>query len=86
MVMLNFEIPDEILHSLGMSSTEFANKMRLYSALQFFKDRKLSLGKAAMLAGMEKVQFVLELDKFEIPLINYDSEELEQELAAFQEK
>ena len=84
--MLNFEIPDEILYSLNMSSTEFINKMRLYSALQFFKDRKLSLGKAAVLAGMEKVRFAFELGKLEIPLINYDSEELEQELAAFQEK
>jgi predicted HTH domain antitoxin len=86
MASINFEIPDDILYSLNENRTEFINKIRLYSALQLFKDHKLSLGKAAQLAGMKKEHFMFELDKFEIPLIDYDSEELDQELAAFRQK
>ena len=86
MASINFEIPDDILYSLNEDRTEFINKIRLYSALQLYKDHKLSIGKAAQLAGMKKEHFMFELDKFEIPMIDYDSEELEQELAAFSQK
>ena len=84
MASINFEIPDDILYSLNENRAEFINKIRLYSAIQLYKDHKLSLGKAARLAGIEKMCFMFELGKFEIPVINYDDEELEQELAAFQ--
>jgi predicted HTH domain antitoxin len=84
MASVRFEIPEEILYTLNENITEFTLQMRLFTALQLFKKHKLSLGKAANLAGMGKDQFMLELDRNDIPFIDYDPDELEQELARFE--
>jgi predicted HTH domain antitoxin len=84
MASVRFEIPEEILYALNENIAEFTLQMRLFTALQLFKKHKLSLGKAANLAGMDKDQFMLELDRNEIPLIDYNPEELEEELARFE--
>ncbi|NIM18341.1 MAG: UPF0175 family protein [Candidatus Aminicenantes bacterium] len=84
MASVQFEIPEEILYALNESITEFTLQMRLFTALHLFKKHKLSLGKAANLAGMDKDQFMIELDRSEIPLIDYDPLELEEELARFE--
>ncbi len=81
MANVQIEIPEEILYTLNESVTEFTMQMRLFTAMQLFKKHKLSLGKAAKLAGINKEQFMLELDRNEIPLIDYDPNELEEELA-----
>ena len=54
--------------------------MRLLTALQLFKEHKLSLGKAAELSGLNKEGFIFELDRYKIPLIDYDAAELDEEL------
>jgi len=78
-----FEIPVDILNSLNQDKKEFTEQSRLYTALQLFKEHKLSSGQAAALAGMNKFQFWMELGKHEIPLIDYDPSELEDELKRF---
>jgi len=83
MARVQLEIPEEILYTLNESTAEFTLQMRLFTALQLFKRHKLSLGKAAKLAGMDKEQFMIELDKNEIPLIDYNPDELEDELERF---
>ena len=85
MASVRFEIPEEILYALNESVTEFTLQMRLFTALQLFKNHKLSLGKAAELAGMNKDQFILELDRNKVPLIDYNPDELEEELARFEQ-
>jgi predicted HTH domain antitoxin len=82
-IRINFEIPKDILNSLNASADEFVAQMRLFAALHLFKTHKLTLGKAAELAGINKEHFVLELDRHEIPLIDYDANELVLELGAF---
>ena len=62
---------------------EFTEDIRLFSALHFFKMHKLSLGKAAELANMDKEAFIYQLGKFKIPLIDYDPGDLEKELLRF---
>lgn len=83
MASVHFEIPDEILYALNENITEFTSQVRLFTALQLFKRHKLSLGKAADLAGMDKEQFMVEMDRHEIPLIDYDPDELDEELKRF---
>ena len=73
----------KLLYSLNVNRAEFTRQMRLYSALQLFKDHKLSLGKAAVVAGIKKELFMFECDRYKIPLIDYDPDELDQEAAAF---
>lgn len=79
-----FDIPESILHALNQNRDEFTQQTRLFAALQLFKNHKLTFGQASELAGMNKERFLVELDKYGIDLIDYDTSELEEELERFQ--
>jgi len=83
MAKVHFEIPEDILYALNENIIDFTSQTRLFTALQLFSRHKLSLGKAAQLAGIKKEHFLMEMDKYDIPLIDYEPEELEEELARF---
>lgn len=83
MTDIKFKIPEEILNALNQDKIEFTKQSRLYTALQLFKNHKLSFGKAAELAGLSKDEFLIELDKNNIDYISYNSEELKSELKRF---
>ena len=80
---ITYKIPEEILFSLNQNKAEFTKQSRLFTALQLFKNHKLSFGKAAELAGLSKDEFLIELDKYNIDYISYESEELKSELERF---
>ena len=80
---VRFEIPEDILNALNQNILEFTKQLRLFTALQFFKNHKLSFGKAAELAGLSRDDFLIELDKNEVDFIAYDPSELEEELERF---
>ena len=81
---IHFEIPEDILNALNQNINEFTQQTRLYTALQLFKNHKLSFGKAEELAGISKDEFLIELDKNNIDFISYDPSELEAELERFE--
>ena len=80
---ISFQISESILQALNQNQDEFINQMRLFTALQLFKNQKLSFGQAAELAGLNRERFLIELDNYNIDLIDYDPSELEQELERF---
>jgi len=80
---INFEISESLLHALNESREEFIQHLRLFTALQLFKNHKLSFGQAAELAGMNRERFLIELDNYDIDFIDYDVSELEEELKRF---
>jgi len=82
---VSFEVSDSVLLALNENQVEFARHLRLLAALQFFKDHKLSLGKAAELAGVTKERFVIELDDHDIDLVSYEASELTGELERFRQ-
>ena len=83
MTDIKFKIPIDILNALNQDKVEFTKQSRLYTALQLFKNHKLSFGKAAELAVLSKDEFLIELDKNNIDYISYNSEELKSELKRF---
>lgn len=80
---IKFEIPESILNSLNQSSDEFTKQLRLYTALYLFKKHKLSLGQAAELAELSREHFLIELNRNEIDVIDYNPDELREELNRF---
>ena len=76
--------------SLKVSKDEFINEMKLYTAINLYKKRKLSLGKAAQLLNVDRIDFINILKKEKIPIFDYtineideivsDAKELEKEL------
>ncbi|HEX9652871.1 MAG TPA: UPF0175 family protein [bacterium] len=81
---ITFQIPESILHSLNQNREEFTLQTRLLTALQLFKNHKLTFGQATELAGMNREEFLSEVDKYEIDLIDYSASELDEELERFQ--
>ena len=83
LAQVKFAIPEDVIFSLNVNIDEFTSKMKLFMALHLFKSHKLTLGKAAKLAGIDRDEFIIKLDRFQIPLIDYEPEELEKELERF---
>jgi len=80
MKTLVIDYPEDILLSLNETPEEFKNKLKLLAAIKLYEIGKLSLGKAAELAGMNKVDFMFELGKYNVPVIKYSVESLEDEI------
>jgi len=67
-------IPDEILEGSGLTVED----IRLDVAISLYQREKVSLGKAAEIAGMNRWEFQKELAERKIPL-NYSISDLEKD-------
>jgi len=74
-------IPDDILLSINMSEDLLIQEIRHHLAFKLFAEGRLSSGKAAKLAGMTKIVFLIEAGKREIDILPYSPDELKRELA-----
>jgi predicted HTH domain antitoxin len=79
-VELKLNVPEEILYTLNESKNSFIKQMKFFTALEFFRLHKLSMGKAAELAEMDKVDFMLEAGKSGVAVIDYEIEDFNEEL------
>ncbi len=57
-----------------------AEEVRTVAAVKLFELERISLGQAAVLAGLTVREFVDVLDHYEVAVINYTPEELEAEV------
>lgn len=76
---INIPVSEEVLFVLKKDEKSLCEEARRILAVQFFKERKLSLGKAAELAGMDKDDFVILLGRNQIDIYQYTERELEEE-------
>lgn len=77
---LTIEYTDDILFSLGLSDKEFSKEAKFLLAAKLYELGRLSSGKAAKLAEMQRVEFLFSLSKVGVPLSNLTSEDLADEL------
>ena len=78
---LTIPYPEDLLLSLKESPEEFEREARLLLAVKLYKLGKVSTGRAAELAGMGRVDFLLALGRFGLSPIGVDPQELERDLA-----
>jgi len=78
---ISFEVSQDILDTLKVGSDELLQRMRLLTAIDYFQENKLSLGKAAELAGMNRLDFMDILSKKKLVIFDYDESELNTELS-----
>src|SRR5260370_28655052 len=79
-VKIELEIPEEILNNLKQSTEEFKNELKLMMAIELYKKKRLSLGKAAVLCGFSKIGFIDILNFRGEPVFHYTDEEIEEEI------
>jgi predicted HTH domain antitoxin len=76
------DLPEEIYLSLsasGLTKERIANESRKLLALKCFKEKVLSLGRAAELSGLSKWDFIEYLSENDVPVFDYDQDEMKRE-------
>ncbi|MEW5829527.1 MAG: UPF0175 family protein [Chloroflexota bacterium] len=85
MVVVETRLPEDIFNTLqarGLFKDVLAEETRRLLALRFYRERVLSLGRAARLAGLSRWEFLELLSENEIPVLDYSREELGREFEA----
>jgi predicted HTH domain antitoxin len=80
MSAVQLEIPEETLISLKTDAESFAQDLKMLAAVKLFELGKLSSGRAAQLAGMTRVEFLLALRHFNVSPLQMTAEELRQDI------
>ena len=80
MQTLSIPYSDDLLVSSGLSKERLERELRFLLAVKLFELRRLSVGKAAQLCGMGKLDFMDELGRMGIAVINLDDEQIRDEL------
>ena len=75
-------VPEDVyltLRANGFYRQALSDQFKSLFALYAYKNHLLSLGKAALFAGMGRWEFIDFLSENNIPVIDFDEEELEEE-------
>jgi len=75
-VNISFSVNQGILTSLKETKDEFTKEVLFLSALLFYRKRKLSLEKAAELAGYTRIDFIQKLQEEKEYIFDYSDNEL----------
>lgn len=77
---VSFNVPVDILASLKIGARGLESGMRRSLAVQYYKNKRLSLGKSAKLAGMNRIDFMDHLAAEGCVVFDYDESTLKEEL------
>jgi predicted HTH domain antitoxin len=74
------EVPNSYLDAMHSAPNDFAQEAKLAMAAKLFEMKRLSSGMAANLIGMDRVEFLAQLQRYGVPMIDLDSDELAQDI------
>lgn len=77
---LTIDYIDDLLITSGKSPQALEDELRFLLAVKLFELHRLSLGKAAEFCGMNKLRFMFELGRLQVPIINLDDDQIADEL------
>jgi len=81
MTTIEVVLPEDVFLALRKSPGEVARDVRIAAAVEWYAEGLASQGKAAELAGLSRPEFLDELAKRKVPVIQMTVEELKAELA-----
>jgi predicted HTH domain antitoxin len=73
---ISFSVKADILLSLKENAEEFTQNLRFLSALMLYRKNRLSLGKAAELAGYTKLDFIDKLKAENEAVFDFNEQEM----------
>ena len=77
---LSIDYPDNFTASFNQSKDAFEREAKMAMAVKLFEIGRLTSGQAAHMAGVSRVQFLLECSRFGVPSVSWEQEEIEAEL------
>lgn len=72
---------EDLMLASGRSAEELERELRILLAIKLFELKRVSVGRAAEIAGMGKVAFLDELGRAGVPVIAFAADQLADELA-----
>ena len=75
-VTIQMQVSKDFLYAFDLNTNKISRELKLLSAIELFREHKISMGKAAEFADMDKYMFQKELVSREIPIIDYDIEDV----------
>lgn len=73
---LNIRYPQNLPDLLQLTKQSFEEEAKMAMAAKLYEMKRLSSGMAAMLVGVPRVRFLLNLHRFNVPMIDLDIEDL----------
>lgn len=77
--VLTIKYSEDVLLSLKETREEFEEEARYLLALKLYELGKISSGKAAKMAGLSRVEFLMRLKKYKVSPFQMDLEEILEE-------
>jgi len=72
--------PESLPDALQESRVEFEREARMAMGVKLYELGRLSSGQAAVLAGIDRVTFLMRLAEYGVPIVLLDREELEADV------
>jgi len=80
MQIVTIELPEEPLLSLKQTAEGFRQELKMLAAVKLFELGRLSSGRAAQLADMSRVAFLLSLGQYEVSPFHITRDELDRDI------
>lgn len=74
--IISIDFPSDILLTLNKNENELKQDIKLALAIRLFRLQKLTIGKAAQIAGLSRLDFETVLSENEVPISNLTIEEV----------